>query len=240
MEIQFDGGGRPLGGQISQFLLEKSRVNIRAKGERAFHIFYQLLSDAELCKEVGIKPDANKYKCLASSECLQVPGMDDVQEFAEVRQAMKALAFGKTESASVWRILAAILRLGNVEFEASQDKRSDRCTVANMKEVKAAAKLLQLEPKQLDQSLTSRSITTGFGRRGSDIVVFLDKPQAEFGRDSLTKALYDSVFTWVVNHINKCIVPEEKADCVVGVLDIYGFEIFEINSFEQFCINYCN
>lgn len=239
MEIQFNAIGAPLGGKISQYLLEKSRVVGRAPNERSFHIFYNLLAGA--ASSVGLTSNPADYYYLNMSKCYKVDHMDDAADFKEVSGAMDRLGFAAGDKQSVWNSLAAILLIGNTKFVVSaQKKTTDSCDVANKDVVQKAAKLLGIHAELLSAALTSRGLTTGAGGKDSQITVWLDVVQAERCRDSLCKALYTRIFSWVVDKVNHSIEIKGRPDCYIGVLDIYGFEIFETNSFEQFCINYCN
>jgi myosin-1 len=233
MEIQFDATGAPIGGKISQYLLEKSRVVTRAENERSFHIFYQLLSQKDLLGDLGLSEEHKNYKYLNLSKCFKVPYMRDDKEFNDVVVAMDSLNFDKDAQRSVWKILAAILHLGNVELK---DKGKGQSEVSNKAELAKVAKVLAIDVEVLEKALCSHVIQT-IGQRTE---VFLDAKGASFARDSFAKALYDKVFDWVVAHINTSIQCKGRPEMVIGVLDIYGFEIFEKNSFEQFCINFCN
>lgn len=235
MEIQFSGAGVPIGGKISQYLLEKSRVVTRAQDERSFHIFYQLLSESSLLGKLKLDKDPNKYRLLAMSNCSVVRGMNDSSEFAEVREAMKMLEFPKEDQEAVWRIIAAILHLGNVEFdEDSKDTSTINSKTKGPFDIVSG--LLSMNADMLNKALTTNEIKSGV----QVIHKNLNKEQAGFARDSFCKALYDKLFDWVVARINSSIECKQTPEIVIGVLDIYGFEIFEVNSFEQFCINYCN
>lgn len=240
MEIQFDGAACPLGGRISQYLLEKSRVVTRALEERSFHIFYLVMSQRSICSSYNLtKPE--DYYYLNLSKCYKVPKFDDSAEFKEVDNAMSGLGFKGEDKDSVWKFIGAILQLGNVKFEECKENRSaDACVISNPDQLAKVAKLLQVDPAVLGKALISRSITTGMSAGKSDIDVHLNPQQGAFARDSLGKALYSKIFDWVVNTINHSIETTEKSEMSTGVLDIYGFEIFEKNSFEQFCINFCN
>jgi len=242
MEIQFEKDGSPVGGKISNYLLEKSRVVNRAKGERSFHIFYQLLSGCRELNQYQLQPDPNNYYYLKHSDCSKVETINDPSDFQQVLKGMEVLGFSPQEKASMWRILAGILHLGNVNFaETKSPTGQTRVVVQNDQAVAAAASCFQCHLETLKKALTSRTISTGVGKRQSVINVPLDAFQAVFTRDALAKAIYERLFNWIVIHINErlvCRIPGPKL--VVGVLDIYGFEIFENNSFEQFCINLCN
>jgi myosin-1 len=247
MEILFLPNGAPVGGTIQNYLLEKSRVVQCAPGERSFHIFYQMLaglSDAEL-QSLCLKRDPSAYYYLKRSGCYQVDGVQDALEFKVVLGALKILSFPEDKIQDLWKILAAILHLGNVNFAEDPADLTETgqvsCHVANPEEVEIVANLLQCDRGFLSRALTYRSIATGAGRRQSVICVPLDVSQAIFTRDALAKALYDRIFNWIVAHINSVFrveKPEEKLS--IGLLDIYGFEVFDNNSFEQFCINLCN
>lgn len=239
MEIQFSAVGVPLGGKISQYLLEKSRVVGRALEERSFHIFYNVLCGG--VSGLGLTNNPADYHYLSLSQCYKVDHVDDKKDFMEVSAAMDRLGFAPNDKQSVWHAVSAMLHLGNIKFIDSAVKKStDSCEVANKDVVRQVAKLLNINDDILCSALTSRSLTTGQGGKDSSIVVWLDVVQAERCRDSLAKALYTRIFSWVVDKINTSIENKGLSDCVIGVLDIYGFEIFQINSFEQFCINYCN
>lgn len=237
MEIQFDGAAAPLGGCISQYLLEKSRVVTRAENERSFHIFYLVLSQANLLGSMRLSTKPEDYHYLNLSKCYKVPHFDDSAEFKEVDTAMNVLGFDDGHKKSVWNFVGAILNLGNVEFEEEKANASvDSCVVSNKDQVKTVAKLLHVTPEVLEKALITRSISTA----GNNIDVFLTVKQAQFARNSLAKSLYSRIFDWVVQVVNRSIETKVAPEMSTGVLDIYGFEIFEKNSFEQFCINFCN
>lgn len=246
MEIQFEKDGSPVGGRINIYLLEKSRVITRAVGERSFHIFYQMLSgmSAQELSQMGLNKDANHYNYLKLSNCVNVDGVNDTTDWKIVNKAMDTLGFTSQVKNSMWRILGGILLLGNVTFadDSSNSKTGQTQTkISNPQVVDTIANLFQCDANILKRALTYRSISTGVGKRGSLISVPLDVAQANFTRDALAKASYERLFIWMVEHINKrlaCKSPGSKL--VIGILDIYGFEIFENNSFEQFCINLCN
>eukprot|EP01097_Dermamoeba_algensis_P007168 TRINITY_DN4496_c0_g2_i1.p1 TRINITY_DN4496_c0_g2~~TRINITY_DN4496_c0_g2_i1.p1 ORF type:complete len:1026 (-),score=280.10 TRINITY_DN4496_c0_g2_i1:1414-4236(-) len=245
MEIQFSRMGAPVGGQITNYLLEKSRVVAAGQGERSFHIFYQLLNGAspQLIKDLALTKQPETYAYLKHTGCFNVPTINDQQEFAAVLKAMKVLGISEQDQQAVWRLLAAILHLGNVEFGSFVNKGGQNASqVSNKNVVETVSKLLLCDFQSLLTALTTRSITSGAaGRRNSVISCTLDLQQAVYSRDALAKALYDRLFTWLVGRINEKIRSSDPSSIIVlGLLDIYGFEIFGKNSFEQFCINYCN
>eukprot|EP00026_Physarum_polycephalum_P001521 Phypoly_transcript_01523.p1 GENE.Phypoly_transcript_01523~~Phypoly_transcript_01523.p1 ORF type:complete len:1002 (+),score=198.77 Phypoly_transcript_01523:159-3164(+) len=246
MEMQFNNGGAPVGGKITNYLLEKSRVVSRAVGERSFHIFYQILSGLSAAKlsALGLTNKAEDYFYLKQSECVKVSTIDDALDFKIVVRAMEVLGIGEKDQEALWNVLAAILLLGNVTFNAHEDaaSRQQNVTIKDTKVVDAIANVLKVDKHALTRALTTRTITSGTQKRMSTITVPLDTTQALYSRDALAKALYERVFQWLVSKINVNLRAADKpADLlVIGLLDIYGFEIFENNSFEQLNINYCN
>lgn len=246
MEMQFNSSGAPVGGKITNYLLEKSRVVSRAHGERSFHIFYQLLSGLPAAKltALGLTQKPEDFYYLKHSECTKVQTIDDAADFKIVVRAMGVLGINEKDQDSLWNILAAILLLGNLGFTEQEDPTSRQPVVqmANPKVVSNIAQVLHVDEFVLTRALTTRTITSGTQKRMSTITVPLDTAQAIYSRDALAKALYERVFHWLVAKINVNLKATEKASdlYVIGLLDIYGFEIFEKNSFEQLNINYCN
>eukprot|EP01101_Sappina_pedata_P000405 TRINITY_DN1044_c0_g1_i1.p1 TRINITY_DN1044_c0_g1~~TRINITY_DN1044_c0_g1_i1.p1 ORF type:complete len:1010 (-),score=418.88 TRINITY_DN1044_c0_g1_i1:23-2779(-) len=240
MEIEFDKSGVPVGGKINIYLLEKSRVVTRTVGERSFHIFYQMLEghdSASLESKLFLTKNANNYQYLASSNCHKVDKMDDNAEFKLVKAAMKTMEFSEELQWTMWKICAAILHLGNISFTEDANNKS---SPVDMNDIRTAATLLECDEELLMRALTTRQISTGVARRQSVIHITLNSEQALFTRDALAKSLYSRLFSWLVEKINGTIQANVSETMVIGVLDIYGFEIFEKNGFEQFCINYCN
>jgi len=241
MEIQFDYEGAPVGASIINYLLEKSRVVGRTVGERSFHIFYQMLAglaDQEL-RSNNMTRDTGKYVYLETSKCSTVPTINDVTGFKEVQKALDTLGFSPTEKSNMWRILSGILLLGNVTFAEGPKPNSTK--ILDQKTHDLVAETLSTQSKALSSALTTRSITTGVGKRVSSINIPLDMQAAAFTRDALAKGIYERLFNWLVASINSRLsAKSSEGKTVVGILDIYGFEVFENNSFEQFCINFCN
>lgn len=238
MDIQFDFQGSPIGGCISNYLLEKSRVIDQAEGERNFHVFYQLLT-SEYAKKNGLSKDPKTYKYLNKGKCTTISNVNDAQEFKVLEKAMSGVGINRADTDGMLSILAGLLNLGNVDFEAD---RSDGCTVTKKTQasLSAAARFLGTKEDALAACMTHRTVVT----RNEKVVTKQTADQAAYTRDALAKGLYERLFSWLVQRINENIKLEEDADIgktsVIGVLDIYGFEIFQSNSFEQFCINFCN
>jgi len=234
MEIEFDKAGGPAGGKINIYLLEKSRVVTRTEGERAFHIFYHIFSghDEGDLRKLHLSKNPTDYEYLASSKCIKVDSINDSADFKLVKNSMDVLGFSKDDQWSLWRIIAAILNLGNVKFTDVQGSQAglDHVKVSDTNLVSKIAELLECDVASLTRSLTNRQISTGASKRQSIIHINLDNAQAQFTRDALAKALYSRLFTWLVERINHTIETKISETMVIGVLDIYGFEIFEVCS----------
>jgi len=236
MEVYFSIRDRSIdGANITNFLLEKSRLVFQQAGERNFHIFYQLMNDTESRQKYELGPvTANRYTMKGLTTA--VVGLDDAAEFKETKKAMAALGFTAEEQEWLLRTPSAILHLGNCQFLA--DAKPGGVTgskIEDEKQAKLAAKFLKVSEDQLKKILLSRTISV----RGEVSVIFLDPDAARAGCDSLAKGIYSRLFDWIVARCNKALTGVTTGK-VIGVLDIFGFEIFDVNSFEQLCINFCN
>ncbi|XP_029959090.1 myosin IEb [Salarias fasciatus] len=235
-EIQFSRGGAPDGGKISNFLLEKSRVVSQNPGERNFHIYYQLLGGAsgEQKENLGVTtPDYYSY--LNQSGTFTVEDVDDTKEFADTLAAMSVVGLSMEEQDSVLQIVAGILHLGNINFR----EENNYAVVESQDFLAFPAYLLGIPQDSLCSKLTSRVMDSRWGGKTESIAVTLNTEQACFTRDALSKALYTRLFDFLVHSINRAMQKDQE-ELNVGVLDIYGFEIFQQNGFEQFCINFVN
>ncbi|XP_013862815.1 unconventional myosin-If [Austrofundulus limnaeus] len=235
-EIQFSRGGEPDGGKISNFLLEKSRVVSQNESERNFHIYYQLIEGASAQQKEGLgimTPDYYYY--LNQSGTYKVDGTNDSKDFQETMEAMQVIGIPGDIQAQVLQITAGILHLGNISFIETGNYGQVESTDL----LAFPAYLLGIDPSRLQDKLTSRKMDSKWGGKSESINVTLNQEQATYTRDALAKALYARLFDYLVEAINKAIQkPHEEFS--IGVLDIYGFEIFQRNGFEQFCINFVN
>uniref|UniRef100_A0A4W6DJL4 Osteoclast-stimulating factor 1 n=1 Tax=Lates calcarifer TaxID=8187 RepID=A0A4W6DJL4_LATCA len=235
-EIQFSRGGAPDGGKISNFLLEKSRVVSQNPGERNFHIYYQLLAGAsgEQRENLGVTtPDYYYY--LNQSGTYTVEDVNDKKEFSDTMGAMSVVGLSVEDQDSVLQLVAGILHLGNISFR----EENNYAVVESQDFLAFPAFLLGIPQDGLCSKLTSRIMDSKWGGKTESISVTLNTEQACFSRDALSKALYARLFDFLVDCINKAMQKDQE-EFNIGVLDIYGFEIFQQNGFEQFCINFVN
>jgi hypothetical protein len=237
VEIHFDQSGRICGARIVNYLLEKSRVTYQAPEERNYHIFYQLLrgADAGLREQLGLL-EPEEFNYTNQSGCIDIPGVDDSEEFTAVVGSFSKLGFSQEEQTSVLAIIGAILHLGNIQFVADGDKSV--VAPQSMEGLAKVSELLGVSQDALKEALTHRSIVVA----GTTTSIPLNVVKATDSRDSLAKHLYGGLFEWLVGRINKSLNEgRTKGDGkIIGVLDIFGFEVFVNNSFEQLCINFTN
>ena len=222
IQLEFNSSGFIAGASIVSYLLEKSRVIRQGKGERSFHIFYQLINGAtpeQRAKLAIEKPDA--FEFLKNSGCYTVKTIDDVEEFQATQKAFDIIGFTAEEKENINNIVAGILHLGNMTFVASYGEGSG----LGDKVIEKAAEILGVDHTKLEQALCKPRIRAG----NETITTHLNVEKASYSREALCKALYHRLFLWLVNRINDTLT-EERAHSFIGVLDISGFEIFQVNS----------
>uniref|UniRef100_A0A671UJM9 Myosin VIIB n=1 Tax=Sparus aurata TaxID=8175 RepID=A0A671UJM9_SPAAU len=241
IDINFTKGGAIEGARVEQYLLEKSRVCRQAPQERNYHIFYYMLMgmSAEQKKILSLG-SAAEYYYLTMGNCTSCEGRDDVKEYAHFRSALKILMFTENDSWEISKLLAAILHLGNVKFEGTIVNNLEACDIITSDHFNMVSQLLEVAPKELEKCLTQRSFMTA----RESVTKALTSDQAVDGRDAFVKAIYGKLFLWVVDKINAAIYKKsedsEEVQQSIGLLDIFGFENFSKNSFEQLCINFAN
>ncbi|KAI3377989.1 hypothetical protein SNEBB_010734 [Seison nebaliae] len=234
IEINFDKKYRIVGANMKTYLLEKSRVVYQSGNERNYHIFYQLLTQRmEVDMEILSLDEPSKYRYLNQGNCLTVESIDDGLRFQEMYEAFQILGIDEQNINTAFRLLASILHLGNVKF-SSRDSESCYVEDGNV-EIQLISQLLHIDGKELSKWLCEKRLETV----GETLQIKLKKNETEHGRDALAKHLYSKLFDWIVNEVNNSFHSKERHK-FIGVLDIYGFETFPTNSFEQFCINYAN
>jgi myosin heavy subunit len=261
--LQFDSSGRIAGATITNYLLERTRVVRPLQNERNYHILYQLLAaavpDAYPAAAGGadsagdsdsvafraslqlLKPSAFEY--LAQSQCYELPEQSDAKEFTQTMQCMHTIGLPVEEQRHVLRMLALVLHLGNMQF-AADGSEDDGCAAERTAGAEGTAadppslcaQLLQVTDTELQTALCKKLLVVS----GNTIVRAQKAEVAADKRDALAKALYEVMFSWLIARLNGTISQTGRAWGYIGILDIYGFEAFETNSFEQLCINYAN
>nr|XP_045233709.1 unconventional myosin-Vb isoform X4 [Macaca fascicularis] len=236
IQIGFDKRYHIIGANMRTYLLEKSRVVFQADDERNYHIFYQLCAAAGLpeFKELALT-SAEDFFYTSQGGDTSIEGVDDAEDFEKTRQAFTLLGVRESHQISIFKIIASILHLGSVEIQAERD--GDSCSISPQDEhLSNFCRLLGVEHSQMEHWLCHRKLVT----TSETYVKTMSLQQVINARNALAKHIYAQLFSWIVEHINKALHTSLKQHSFIGVLDIYGFETFEVNSFEQFCINYAN
>jgi myosin-7 len=238
MEIKFNDQRIMCGARINNYLLEKSRVVKQAQGERNYHYFYQLCSGVseQLRSKFSIWK-ADKFNYLNQSGSLSIEGVNDAFEFAEVLTSFQKLDFKESEIEAIIGSVAAVLHLGNLILESKVVNGTEQSYVSNRDQIALVGRVLQIDPDLLEESICFRTMFM----KTETQKIYLRVDQALDSRDSLAKAIYGNLFDWLVSKINNFLGVNLKGHMrMIGVLDIFGFEVFEKNSFEQLCINFAN
>jgi myosin-5 len=226
--------------------LEKTRITHQVEGERNYHIFYQLLSGADeaLLKELGLDGGSTDFFYLGCRDAIATE--KDSNDFLETKKCLTSIGLSEDEQTTVFGMAAAVLHLGNIQFEPKEeDHEIARITNDTMASLKKACDLLGFSDKLLSEAILTKTIIVS----GKSIKQQQSVALAEDKRDALAKMTYGSLFRWLVSRVNESLKeqsdgkqkPMEMDDHgFIGVLDIYGFECFNVNGFEQLLINYCN
>ncbi|XP_044349479.1 myosin-17 isoform X14 [Triticum aestivum] len=237
VELQFDKSGKISGAAIRTYLLERSRVCQTSSPERNYHCFYFLCSaPSEDIKKYKLG-DPSSFHYLNQSSCIRVDGINDAEEYLATRNAMDMVGITEEEQEAIFRVVAAVLHLGNISFAKGTEADSSVIKDAKARfHLNTAGELLMCDCEKLENALIKREINTPEGV----ITTTVGPNSATVSRDGFAKQIYSRLFDWLVNRINASIGQDPNSDKLIGVLDIYGFESFKTNSFEQLCINFTN
>ncbi|XP_077460695.1 myosin-10 isoform X3 [Stigmatopora argus] len=235
IRVNFDVTGYIVGANIETYLLEKSRAIRQAKDERTFHIFYQLLAGAgEHLKSDLLLEGFNNYRFLSNGN-IPIPGQQDKDNFHETMEAMHIMSFSHEEILAMLKVASSVLQFGNIIFK--KERNTDQASMPDNTAAQKLSHLLGLSVMEFTRAILSPRIKVG-----RDYVQKAQtKEQADFAVEALAKATYERLFRWLVHRINKALDRTKRQGAsFIGILDIAGFEIFQLNSFEQLCINYTN
>eukprot|EP01084_Bolivina_argentea_P058897 107503_1 len=241
VEIYMNKHLQLMGGKTTNYLLEKVRVSKQGESERNYHFFYMLSKgcDRNLRKELELKSPDNYIICTQGS-CVQVPGINDKNDFEEINQAFNTLQFNNKLIYSIFKLIAGILHIGNVTFDVVKSSfNDDTCSISKKTyfEIEITSKLWQINCKKLIKGITHKALVMPGNKTvetGLNVINAIDQT------GSLIKFIYSKLFDYLVIQINKSMEPKSKIYKSIGLLDIFGFEIFNKNSLEQLCINFCN
>ncbi|KAG8404986.1 Myosin type-2 heavy chain 1 [Metarhizium acridum] len=237
IEIMFDEKTNIIGAKIRTYLLERSRLVFQPLKERNYHIFYQLVAGASDSQrqDLDILP-IEQFEYLNQGNCPTIDGVDDKAEFEATKKSLQTIGVSEAQQNDIFKLLAGLLHLGNVKITAS---RTDSVLAPTEPSLEKSCAILGVDAPEFAKWIVKKQLIT----RGEKITSNLSQAQAIVVRDSVAKFIYSSLFDWLVEIINRSLATEEVLNRVksfIGVLDIYGFEHFAKNSFEQFCINYAN
>ncbi|XP_053405798.1 unconventional myosin-IXAb-like isoform X4 [Mercenaria mercenaria] len=256
IQVNYKENGMVHGAIVEKYLLEKSRIVSQASNERNYHVFYYLLEGADNLEREKLrlgKPE--DYFYLRQSDCYNVEDLDEANEFSRLKQSMEMVAFSQVTQKRIFGVLSAVLHLGNVTFKKKGDQHHDESvTIVNPETITIISKLLMVKERTLVEALTQKKTVAG----DETVVMTHRMEHAVATRDAMAKCLYGALFDWIVLKVNQALLAKrhnsehqaadstDKTNYVrhtgnsIGVLDIFGFEDFRWNSFEQFCINYAN
>uniref|UniRef100_A0A8C6TI91 Myosin, heavy chain 14, non-muscle n=1 Tax=Neogobius melanostomus TaxID=47308 RepID=A0A8C6TI91_9GOBI len=229
IRINFDVAGYIVGANIETYLLEKSRATRQAKDERTFHIFYQLL-----CGASDAERGENEYRFLSGGS-IPVPGQSDSENFTQTMDSMAIMGFTPEECVSMLKVISSVLQFGNISF--TKEKNHDQASMPDNTAAQKVSHLLGINVLEFTRAILTPRIKVG----REYVQKAQTKEQADFAVEALAKATYERLFRWLVHRVNKALDRRQRQGAsFIGILDIAGFEIFQLNSFEQLCINYTN
>uniref|UniRef100_A0A8C1SX16 Myosin IXAb n=1 Tax=Cyprinus carpio TaxID=7962 RepID=A0A8C1SX16_CYPCA len=240
IQVNYQESGTVRGAYVEKYLLEKSRLVYQEHSERNYHVFYYLLAGASEEERKAfhlLKPEEYHY---LNQDCFTVEGEDLKHDFERLQLAMEMVGFLPATRKQIFSLLSAILLLGNIRYK-KKTYRDDSVDIWNPEVLPVVSELLEVKEEMLFEALTTRKTVTV----GERLIVPYKLSEAGTVRDSMAKSLYGALFDWIVFRTNHALLYNkdlEDSDKIlsIGVLDIFGFEDYENNSFEQFCINFAN
>uniref|UniRef100_A0A665V4E0 Myosin IXA n=1 Tax=Echeneis naucrates TaxID=173247 RepID=A0A665V4E0_ECHNA len=240
IQVNYQERGTVRGAYVEKYLLEKSRLVYQEHNERNYHVFYYLLAGASEEERTAFhlkKPEEYHY---LSQDCFTVEGEDLKHDFERLQLAMEMVGFLPATRKQIFSLLSAILHLGNICYKR-KTYRDDSIDICNPEVLPVVSELLEVKEEMLFEALTTRKTVTV----GEKLIVPYKLAEAGTVRDSMAKSLYSALFDWIVFRINHALINIKDLEDTtkilsIGVLDIFGFEDYENNSFEQFCINFAN
>ncbi|XP_027147329.1 unconventional myosin-IXa-like isoform X3 [Larimichthys crocea] len=259
IQVNYQESGTVRGAYVEKYLLEKSRLVYQEHNERNYHVFYYLLAGASEDERKSfhlLKPEEYHYLNQMTKkshkhhwdnyyeselqDCFTVEGEDLKHDFERLQLAMEMVGFLPTTRKQIFSLLSAILHLGNIRYK-KKTYRDDSIDICNPEVLPIVSELLEVKEEMLLEALTTRKTVTV----GERLIVPYKLAEAGTVRDSMAKSLYSALFDWIVfrtNHalLNNRDLEDNSKILSIGVLDIFGFEDYENNSFEQFCINFAN
>ncbi|CAG8504297.1 3540_t:CDS:2 [Ambispora gerdemannii] len=235
-ELQFNERGRLIGAKTLDYLLDKNRVANVSSSEKNFHVFYYFLAGATHDEKAHLHlTEPSQYRYLNVNKPIKGSSSVDTNNFSELKQALKSLGFHTKHVAEMFKLLAAILHLGNLQFTQDQNKHQDAAFVKNVDLLDLVADFLGVETRALETVLTYKTKLI----KKEMCSIFLDPENAGIQRDDLAKALYSLLFSWIVEYINTKLCHDDFAS-FIGIVDLLGFQNLSTNSLDQFCVNFAN
>lgn len=240
IQVNYQETGTVLGAYVEKYLLEKSRLVYQEHNERNYHVFYYLLAGASEEERLAFhlkQPEEYHY---LNQDCFTVEGEDLRHDFERLQLAMEMVGFLPKTRRQIFSLLSAILHLGNICYK-KKTYRDDSIDICNPEVLPVVSELLEVKEEMLFEALVTRKTVTV----GEKLILPYKLAEAVTVRNSMAKSLYSALFDWIVFRINHALMNSKDLEqntktLSIGVLDIFGFEDYENNSFEQFCINFAN